>query len=544
MGHMHRHHLLAANQMEPEGTEFSEDKRNRGIPEFRCKAYCSRGIAFAGFRPCWEVATFDRLISRIFTCLGGLETSLAVENITVNGLFMVLIIHLTMDSFPKTVKPFKLEEVNLITSKSQLEALVTILNQQTKFALDVEFAGSGDFTCLVQISTEDADYIIDPFALDKDDMSLLKEPFSNPKIFKVVHSPSSDKKALYKDFGLRLAEVVDTKRKMKYLRLDPPSLQHLVKLCCGMDLDKNCKRDNWTVRPLSEANIEYAAKDTHFLLFCAEWLQENIERRKQKWKKREREAVHLVNAKEELESLAGLLNTQTAFTFFQEQKTMRISTKTADFLVDCDFLQAEIKLIRSPFENDKVVKVIFSHGKGRVRYLQKIGLQIRNIFSLEDALTMLNLPCQNWSYLASLHCKVTQLKRNHCVLQLYDHLKKRIAEKDDFLPLNPFVFEEIVMVKTKTELEELVHNLENKVEIAVDLEHEYIDGENDQKSCRMISIVQISTRTKNYVIDALLLKDDLHLLEELFGNEAVQVVHFSGKVSSGQWSSSRIEERC
>lgn len=39
-------------------------------------------------------------------------------------------------------------------------------------------------TCLMQISTDEKDYIIDPFPI-WNDMQILNEPFTNPNILKV-----------------------------------------------------------------------------------------------------------------------------------------------------------------------------------------------------------------------------------------------------------------------------------------------------------------------------------------------------------------------
>lgn len=57
-----------------------------------------------------------------------------------------------------------------------------------EFAFDVEHHNFRSFlglTCLIQISTLDSDYIIDPFPIWKH-MYHLNEPFSNSKILKVI----------------------------------------------------------------------------------------------------------------------------------------------------------------------------------------------------------------------------------------------------------------------------------------------------------------------------------------------------------------------
>jgi exosome complex exonuclease RRP6 len=75
----------------------------------------------------------------------------------------------------------------LIETIDGLKKLVEKLNNVTEFSVDLEHHEYRTFlglTCLVQISTRDEDFIIDPFPI-WDSMHLLNEPFTDPKILKV-----------------------------------------------------------------------------------------------------------------------------------------------------------------------------------------------------------------------------------------------------------------------------------------------------------------------------------------------------------------------
>jgi exosome complex exonuclease RRP6 len=61
----------------------------------------------------------------------------------------------------------------------------------------------------MQISTRDADYIVDTLAL-RPVMHRLLGVFSNPKILKVLHGSDMDVLWLQRDFGLYIVNMFDT----------------------------------------------------------------------------------------------------------------------------------------------------------------------------------------------------------------------------------------------------------------------------------------------------------------------------------------------
>jgi exosome complex exonuclease RRP6 len=82
-----------------------------------------------------------------------------------------------------------LEETPLVFVETieGLKQMIKKLNRTNEFAVDVEHHEYRTFlglTCLVQISTRDEDFVIDPFPI-WDSMHLLNEPFTDPKILKV-----------------------------------------------------------------------------------------------------------------------------------------------------------------------------------------------------------------------------------------------------------------------------------------------------------------------------------------------------------------------
>ncbi|VDN04061.1 unnamed protein product [Thelazia callipaeda] len=169
-------------------------------------------------------------------------------------------------------------ELTYVEKLDQLEKLREILNMGTEFSVDLEHNWHRSFlglTCLVQISTRTADYIIDPFPL-WNDMHILNEPFTNPNILKVFHGPESDILWLQRDFGIYVVNMFDTHKAMKALNFSKFSYHHLVQSYCKHTLDKKLQKADWRKRPLSDAHKVYARSDTHYLLHCYDQLRNNL----------------------------------------------------------------------------------------------------------------------------------------------------------------------------------------------------------------------------------------------------------------------------
>ncbi|HEX7556050.1 MAG TPA: ribonuclease D, partial [Leptolinea sp.] len=79
------------------------------------------------------------------------------------------------------------------------------------FAIDTEsnsLFAYREQVCLIQISTETEDYLIDPLAIH--DLSALAPLFANPQIEKVFHAGEYDLICLKRDFGFEFNHLFDT----------------------------------------------------------------------------------------------------------------------------------------------------------------------------------------------------------------------------------------------------------------------------------------------------------------------------------------------
>ena len=166
---------------------------------------------------------------------------------------------------------------HLITTPDQLALMIADLRHAGRFALDTESNSLYAYyyrICLIQISTESRDYLIDPLALD--DLGPLGELVSEPGIEVTMHAAENDLLLLDREFGFRFARVFDTLWAARILGWPRPGLASILKEQFGVELDKRMQRANWGKRPLTPEQLEYARFDTHFLLPLRERLVEEL----------------------------------------------------------------------------------------------------------------------------------------------------------------------------------------------------------------------------------------------------------------------------
>lgn len=100
---------------------------------------------------------------------------------------------------------------------------------------------------MLQISTREKDYIIDTLVL-RDELHLLNEAFTNPKIVKVFHGADSDVEWLQRDLSIYIVNMFDTHQAAKRLGLARLSLAFLLKMYCNIEADKTFQLADWRMR--------------------------------------------------------------------------------------------------------------------------------------------------------------------------------------------------------------------------------------------------------------------------------------------------------
>jgi len=175
-------------------------------------------------------------------------------------------------SLPKSVDSVDLTYVD---TKDKLHNLVAELKTHKIIGVDVEahtYRSYHGIVCLIQISTIDKDFLIDPFDM-WEEMTLLNEVTTDPNIVKVLHGCDSDVVWLQRDFSVYLVNVFDTHQAGKLLGLPRLSLAWLLEHYCKIYADKQYQLADWRIRPLPKEMTYYARQDTRYLIFLYEKLK-------------------------------------------------------------------------------------------------------------------------------------------------------------------------------------------------------------------------------------------------------------------------------
>ena len=156
--------------------------------------------------------------------------------------------------------------VYLIDRPDNLLQCLQELGRNDTLSFDLEFDnnsyGYGVTLCLVQVATPHACYVIDPLA--NLDLSGLYALFEAEGIQKIVHSPGEDLRLLH---SLRCypKNLFDTEVVARLLNYEHTSLTVLLREKLAFAMDKKQQRSNWLRRPLTEAQVQYAADDVIWL---------------------------------------------------------------------------------------------------------------------------------------------------------------------------------------------------------------------------------------------------------------------------------------
>lgn len=130
--------------------------------------------------------------------------------------------------------------------------------------------------CLIQFSTGERDYLVDPLSLK--DLSILACLFTDSNIQKIFHAAEYDVICLKRDFGFEFENVFDTMIAGRTLGRNEIGLGSMIEVEFGVHLDKRYQRANWGKRPLPKPQLDYARLDTFYLLPLRDRLQMELEK--------------------------------------------------------------------------------------------------------------------------------------------------------------------------------------------------------------------------------------------------------------------------
>jgi ribonuclease D len=164
-----------------------------------------------------------------------------------------------------------------IARPSDLRAMIADLERYPRLAIDTESNGLHAYqeqVCLLQFSTGECDYLVDPLALPE--LTGLEAIFNAGEIEKVFHASEYDILCLKRDFGFQFTNLFDTMLAARILGVKEIGLGSLLQAEFDLELDKRHQRANWGKRPLPPAMLNYARLDTHYLLDLRDRLYERL----------------------------------------------------------------------------------------------------------------------------------------------------------------------------------------------------------------------------------------------------------------------------
>lgn len=155
-----------------------------------------------------------------------------------------------------------------ISTNEDLTAFCNRARAFSAIAIDTEFLREKTYhakLCLVQVATPDECVVIDPLAID--DLGPLAELMTDVDTLKVFHACSQDMEVLCHALGSVPAPIFDTQVAAGFLgERAQCSYHNLVSTFCGVSLPKTESLTDWSRRPLSPKQIEYALDDVRYLI--------------------------------------------------------------------------------------------------------------------------------------------------------------------------------------------------------------------------------------------------------------------------------------
>jgi len=160
-----------------------------------------------------------------------------------------------------------------------VERFTSEISATREIALDTEGASFHRFVdriYLLQLSTRQHHAVIDPLPIGVP--AGLGALLEDPSVEVVFHDADYDLRLLQQDYGWQVRTIFDTRIAAQLLGYTAFGLAALLERFFEVKLDKKHQRADWSMRPLTEGMLDYAAQDTRHLLQLRDQLAAELER--------------------------------------------------------------------------------------------------------------------------------------------------------------------------------------------------------------------------------------------------------------------------
>jgi ribonuclease D len=158
--------------------------------------------------------------------------------------------------------------MQMITTTAELAALCETLAKSDFVAVDTEFLREQTFwplLCLVQLAGPEAEGVVDPLSPSLD-LAPFYRLMADSSTVKVFHAARQDIEIVCLKSGIVPTPVFDSQIAAMVCGFgDSISYVNLVKKTTGVDLDKTSRFTDWSRRPLSAKQLDYALADVTYL---------------------------------------------------------------------------------------------------------------------------------------------------------------------------------------------------------------------------------------------------------------------------------------
>ena len=171
--------------------------------------------------------------------------------------------------------------MRIVETNEALSAFVAELGQAPYLALDTEFLRDQTYypkLCLIQVAAPGIEGIIDPLAPNID-LAPFYDLIRRPEIVKVMHAARQDIEIFYLQGGVLPDPLFDTQIAAMVAGFgDAASYETLARKIAHVEIDKSARFTDWSHRPLSKRQLEYAMADVTHLRVIYEWLKARLEK--------------------------------------------------------------------------------------------------------------------------------------------------------------------------------------------------------------------------------------------------------------------------
>ena len=172
--------------------------------------------------------------------------------------------------------------MRIVETNAALEDFVRELTGAPYLALDTEFLRDQTYypkLCLIQVAAPGGiEGIIDPLAPGID-LKPFYELIARPDIVKVLHAARQDIEIFYLQGGVLPNPLFDTQIAAMVCGFgDAASYETLARKVAHVEIDKSARFTDWSHRPLSKRQLEYALADVTHLCVIYEWMKAKLEK--------------------------------------------------------------------------------------------------------------------------------------------------------------------------------------------------------------------------------------------------------------------------